>query len=82
MGLNASDGAHSVQYPGNSSNLTPRYVVVRRQLELFLAPTRGIELLQTSQDVLPHLELVLRQLYPIIQSNHTFIELNLCGEEC
>ena len=34
------------------------------------------------QDVLSHIEWVLHQLYPIIQSNHTFIELILCREEC
>ena len=36
----------------------------REHLEMFLAPTRGIKLLQPSRDVLPHLELVLRQLHP------------------
>ena len=50
--------------------------------QLFLASTRGGELWQESRDVLPHLEWVLRQLSPMIQSNHTFIELNLCQRKC
>ena len=55
----------------------------QEQLELFVAPTRGgEEMWQTSRDVLPHLKWVLRQLYPIIQPNHIFIELNLYGREC
>ena len=70
-------GSHTIHK--DTDNITTRS---REQLELFLAPTRGIELWQTSRDVLPHLELVLHQLYPITQSNHTFIGLNLCGEEC
>ena len=52
----------------------------REQLELFIGPTSGGELWQTSRDVLPHLEWVLRQLYPMNESN--YIELNLCRRKC